>query len=121
MQPCRTLCIMLTILFRSAKLLLSCLLVCFCLFDYFSNVFVLGICLYIFFLYQRADKTEQDCLALGEKCTNIPGERGKQGGTGEDGGYAGHAGKCEHVTGTGHKRYSVAKVSRHENIAVSET
>lgn len=97
----------------------SCLFVC--SFVYFSNVFVLKVCLYIFFLYQRADKTEQDCLALGEKCTNVPGQPGEQGGAGEDGGYAGHSGKCEHVTSIGHKRYSVTKSSPHENIAVSQT
>ena len=73
-----------------------------------------------FYLYQRADKTEQDCLALGEKCSDVPGQRGEQGGAGEDGGYAGHSGKCEYVTGTGHKRYSVTKLSHHENIAVSQ-
>lgn len=87
------------------------------MFVYFSNVFV---CTF-FFLYQRADKTEQDCLALGEKCTNVPGQPGEQGGAGEDGGYAGHSGKCEHVTSIGHKRYSVTKSSPHENIAVSQT
>jgi len=53
-------------------------------------------------LYQRADKTAQDCLALGEKCADIPGQRGEQGGVGEDGGYAGHSGKSERVAVVGH-------------------
>lgn len=107
---------------HSAKLLLSCLFV-FCLFVklfvYFSIFFVLGfVC--TFFLYQRADKTEQDCLAMGEKCSDIPGQRGEQGGVGEDGGYAGHSGKCERVTGVGHKCFLVTKLSCYKNIAISQ-
>ena len=54
------------------------------------------------YLYQRADKTEQDCLALGERCADVPGQRGEQGGVGEDGGYAGHSGKFERVIVVGH-------------------
>ena len=81
----------------------------------------MGVCLNVFFLYQRADKTERDCIAKGEKCTDVPGERGEQGGVGEDGGYAGYSGiKCECVTGVGHKRFLVTQLSRYENIAISQ-
>lgn len=107
---------------HSAKLLLSCLFVFVCLLNYlFTFQFSLFwgfVC--TFFLYQRADKTEQDCLAMGEKCSDIPGQRGEQGGVGEDGGYAGHSGKCERVTGVGHKCFLVTKLSRYKNIAISQ-
>ena len=52
--------------------------------------------------YQKADKTERDCLAMGKKCSDVSGERGEQGGVGEDGGYAGYSGKCERLTGVAH-------------------
>ena len=58
----------------------------------------------VLFLLQRADKTEQDCLVLGDKCADVPGTRGEPGNAGEDGGYAGYSGKCERVTSVGHKR-----------------